>query len=174
MPYWPVHPDALNFRFLDGDVIACPKTGLFRPSERALELLLLVQRARDWYKAPIWISSFARTPLHNTAVGGVKNSQHILYPYRPQDARAAVDMLPERKSPKPKPRATQQDAIRTLATWAWQQPEVTAMGIFEDFLHLDNRPLKRRKTRILWGDDHELIHLLTTSKQFSSRLADAR
>lgn len=41
-------------------------------------LIETLQTIRDAFKRPLFISSACRCPAHNKAVGGVKNSQHVL------------------------------------------------------------------------------------------------
>lgn len=42
------------------------------------KLVRLAERVRTAFDAPVLISSGVRCPAHNAAVGGVKNSRHLL------------------------------------------------------------------------------------------------
>ena len=59
--------------------IACPcgACGGF-PAEPEEKLVRLAERVRTAFDAPVLISSGVRCPAHNAAVGGVKNSRHLL------------------------------------------------------------------------------------------------
>lgn len=43
-----------------------------------VDLLRVLERLRDYYSAPIRITSGNRCPFHNEAIGGSKTSQHML------------------------------------------------------------------------------------------------
>lgn len=48
------------------------------PAEPEEKLVRLAEQVRVAYGAPVLISSGVRCPAHNAAVGGVKNSRHLL------------------------------------------------------------------------------------------------
>ena len=48
------------------------------PAEPEEKLVRLAERVRTAFDAPVLISSGVRCPAHNAAVGGVKNSRHLL------------------------------------------------------------------------------------------------
>lgn len=43
-----------------------------------VELIAMLQEIRDYYDAPVIITSGCRCPNHNESVGGSKGSQHLL------------------------------------------------------------------------------------------------
>ena len=55
----------------------CGQCGGF-PAEPEEKLVRLAERVRAAFDAPVLISSGVRCPAHNAAVGGVKNSRHLL------------------------------------------------------------------------------------------------
>lgn len=55
----------------------CGACGGF-PAEPEEKLVRLAERVRTAFDAPVLISSGVRCPAHNAAVGGVKNSRHLL------------------------------------------------------------------------------------------------
>lgn len=56
---------------------SCGQCGGF-PAEPEEKLVRLAERVRAAFDAPVLISSGVRCPAHNAAVGGVKNSRHLL------------------------------------------------------------------------------------------------
>lgn len=55
----------------------CGQCGGF-PAEPEEKLVRLAERVRTAFDTPVLISSGVRCPAHNAAVGGVKNSRHLL------------------------------------------------------------------------------------------------
>ena len=112
---------APNFKlceFLHGDDPLPPPTVL-----RNLNLLAhRLQSVRDQLKQPILINSGYRTPEHNRAVGGVKNSYHL-------KGMAADIIIPGMPAA---------EVQRHLSDWQG------GMGCYEHFTHLDIRPYKAR------------------------------
>ena len=86
-----------------------------------MEFLKKLQIVRAWYALPMFPSSGSRCPKHNTAVGGVPNSQHLLA----QGCRAADFPI----------KASRQRA--TLAKLALNAG--LSVGLSESFIHMDSR-----------------------------------
>ena len=55
----------------------CGACGGF-PAEPEERLVRLAEQVRGAFDAPVYLSSGVRCPAHNAAVGGVKNSRHLL------------------------------------------------------------------------------------------------
>ncbi len=84
-------------------------------------LLEKLQKLRDLIGKPIIITSGYRTPEYNKKVGGVKNSYHL--------HGKAVDIKVNGISP------------RELSKYA-EKVGFNGIGIYENFIHLDIRPVK--------------------------------
>lgn len=89
------------------------------------ELLNVLERLRVFYGKPITINSGHRCPEHNKAIGGSKNSQHLL-------GRAAdidiVGIAPYQV----------QDIL-----FHWY-PDKYGIGCYSNFTHIDTRSWKSR------------------------------
>lgn len=83
-----------------------------------------LQVIRDTVGAPLYISSSYRTPAHNKAVGGAKNSQHL-------QAKAA-DISTRNKTPKQLARI-----IEKLI--AEGKIAIKGVGVYPGFVHVDIR-----------------------------------
>ena len=81
-----------------------------------------LQAVRDVLGKPINITSGYRTPAHNKAVGGAKNSFHL--------KGMAADIVVAGMSPR--------EVQEALKNWSG------GMGAYETFTHLDIRPYKAR------------------------------
>lgn len=57
---------------------ACRHCGELPPGGMNPDLISTLQRIRDHYGVPVTINSGYRCPTHNAAVGGARNSQHLL------------------------------------------------------------------------------------------------
>lgn len=89
------------------------------------ELPELLQQIRDHFKAPVTINSGYRSPAHNAAVGGVKNSQHTL--------GTAADIVVRGVSP------------LEVAQYAEHlMPDRGGIGVYKDFTHVDVRAVRAR------------------------------
>lgn len=64
-----------NFRASE---FACRHCGTLPPDGMNPKLIEFLQRIRDHYGVPVTINSGYRCPTHNAAVGGARNSQHLL------------------------------------------------------------------------------------------------
>lgn len=56
----------------------CRHCGTLPPGGMNPRLIDFLQRIRDHYGVPVTINSGYRCPTHNAAVGGARNSQHLL------------------------------------------------------------------------------------------------
>lgn len=56
----------------------CKHCGELPPAGMNPVLLERLDKLREMYGAPIYVSCGYRCPIHNTEVGGVSNSQHVL------------------------------------------------------------------------------------------------
>jgi len=89
-----------------------------------------LQALRDYLKEPVLITgSGYRTPTHNKAVGGAKNSQHLY--------ANAADINVRSKSPK------QLAAVIEKLIKAGKM-EQGGIGIYKGFVHYDRRGTKAR------------------------------
>ena len=82
------------------------------------ELVEKLQIIRSYFGVPVNINSAYRTPSHNAAVGGVKNSNHVL--------GKAADIVVKGVSPK------------TVAEFA-KKIGFRGVGLYKDFTHVDTR-----------------------------------
>lgn len=88
-------------------------------------LPVLLQQIRDHFKAPVTINSGYRSPAHNAAVGGVKNSQHT--------KGTAADIVVRGVSP------------LEVAQYAEHlMPNKGGIGVYMDFTHVDVRQRRGR------------------------------
>lgn len=106
-----------------------------RLSPRFWQHMELLQALRDWWNAPLTVTSGWRNPIYNSGVGGAENSQHLLT-LNHLDDRFATDVMPSGLSG----RIRNTDAVTTLA----QQAQVlgfTGIGRYleQGFVHLDLR-----------------------------------
>jgi len=150
MTAWPAHPDVTHFSFLGSeDQLACPCCLCFTPTPKALDLLRIVEDLRVWWRAPIALTSMTRCPEHNVEVDGKARSSHLI---TLAASRSGVDLVPSLQSPQIPPRSLIPLAIERLAVRALRTPGVTGIGIYDDYLHLDNRPPKNSGRHYLWED----------------------
>ena len=85
-----------------------------------------LQPLRDEVGVPVIIMSGYRCKAHNTAVGGVKYSQHLL--------GCAADIKIEGMT-------SAEVHAKILELW----PRVPGLGLYDTFIHIDNRNLDSRK-----------------------------
>ena len=91
----------------------------------SIELVELLQKIRDHFKAPVIINSAYRNHCYNKKVGGASNSQHLY--------GAAADIRVKGVSPK------------EVAAYAEQlMPDKGGIGIYPTFVHVDVRRIKSR------------------------------
>ena len=90
-----------------------------------MELVEVLQEARNYFGAPITINSAYRTPAYNKKVGGVSASQHI--------RGTAADITVKGVAP---------DKI--YAYLAGRYPGKYGIGRYQTFTHIDTRPNKAR------------------------------
>jgi hypothetical protein len=84
----------------------------------------VLDRAAEYFKAPVLVTSAYRSPHYNRRVGGVRRSMHMVR----DGKRGAVDFKVVGVSK------------RVLYAWAKAQPEVHGIGLYcrSDFIHVDN------------------------------------
>lgn len=89
------------------------------------ELLAVLERIRNHFDVPVWISSAARCETHNSSdsVKGGKHSQHLLG----RAADIVVDGVPA-------------ELVQEYAN----QIEVSGVGSYGTFTHIDTRAIKAR------------------------------
>jgi uncharacterized protein YcbK (DUF882 family) len=99
-----------------------------------------LQELRDWWDAPLRITSGFRSPKHNDAIGGAGKSQHMIF---------ATDIVPSVKSPH-LDEPILPEALDLIADKA-DDLGFTGIGRYDIFVHLDMRPKVARwdnRTRI--------------------------
>lgn len=109
--------------------IACRRTGRVIINERALDKL---QALRDKLGRPITITSGYRSPEHNEAVGGARNSKHM--------EGIAFDCRMDNHNPTEFMAAAQEVGFDAIGTY----PK-------SGFIHIDDRGVHKR-----WGD--QFVH----------------
>lgn len=103
------------------------KDGAEMPADvlkNVLELACDLQTIRNEAGCPLHINSAYRSPNHNRAIGGVKNSQHIL--------GKAADLSSRNHTPK-----ELYDIIEGLIEC--EKIDVMGMGLYKSFVHVDIR-----------------------------------
>lgn len=143
-----ITPLTKNFRWNStDDVIACPQTGLVRPSVNFLETAEAIQALRQWYRGAITIISGFRCPEYNQQVKGAADSHHLLNLTDPTDDRFAVDLEPTLAAGMVPPRAPLREVIGLVARKA-EAMGFTGIGLYNKYLHLD----RRRGPREIWDE----------------------
>lgn len=97
--------------------------------ENVKELAQNLQTLRDYLKAPITVNSGYRSPDHNKAIGGVKNSQHLY--------GKAADIVVEGRTPK---------QVATAIKYLIRNRKMKqgGIGVYSSFTHYDIRGTKAR------------------------------
>lgn len=93
----------------------------------SIPLLMLLETIRAEFKAPVRITSGARCVLHNKAVGGAKNSEHITTEAEP--LVDAADIQVKGVSPT--------KVITFLKTLPYQN--LLGIGKYKSWVHVDTR-----------------------------------
>lgn len=91
-----------------------------------INLIRMLEKARDYFNKPIVINSACRCPEHNAAVGGGKRSQHLL-------GRAADIVVAD----------TKPDVVASFFEANYAN---CGVGRYETFTHVDSRDACAR-----WG-----------------------
>ena len=104
----------------------------FEPDERFYRHMELLQELRDWWKAPIKITSGFRSPKHNEAVGGVAGSQHQVF---------ATDIQPNMHGFRLAQTPTFDRRAEMIILVAAEADRLgfTGIGKYDTFVHLDLR-----------------------------------
>ena len=97
------------------------------------ELIAMLQNLQHKSGYPVFknISSGARSPAHNSRVGGVRNSSHLTPTCRAVDIRVPTAAVRDR-------------LVRIAVSLGFRR-----IGIGRTFIHLDNDPSKSQ--RVVWG-----------------------
>ena len=105
--------------------------GGFQPDERFWKHMMGLQQLRDWWDAPLRITSGFRSQKHNEYIGGAKKSQHMIF---------ATDIIPSVKSHHLK----KQNLPKALEMIADKADDLGFNGIgkYDLFVHLDMRGKK--------------------------------
>lgn len=91
-----------------------------------------MQALRDWYRKPMIVNSWYRSPSHNAKVGGVKNSRHLT-------GEACDISLP--KEFHTFTAARKQEWVYNMSTkWHKICGGGGGFGIYDTFMHIDSRP----------------------------------
>jgi len=111
--------------------------------------LTLLQNIRDAIGRPIKINSAYRDASHNLAVGGKKDSLHLLF--------NAIDFKPFAYTEYELIRLVEDlehNRFACLVTWREKlttlTPNILGIGLYENFIHLDTRGLLGLKTPARW------------------------
>ena len=102
---------------------ACKDGSDFIPID--MELVQVLQEARDHFGVPVSICSAYRTPAYNKKVGGVSGSQHI--------RGTAADISVKGVSP-----------AKVYAYFTEKYPSTFGIGKYPTFTHIDVRSVKAR------------------------------
>jgi len=90
-----------------------------------IELLMLLEQLRTYYRRPVVINSACRCDAHNKAVGGADGSKHRL--------GIAADVVVTGISP---------DDVYNYLNGI--KPHSLGLGLYDTFVHLDVREIKAR------------------------------
>ena len=112
------------------------KCGKCEEDNISLDTVMMLQQISDGYRKSIIPNSATRCPAHNKAVGGKDNSAHLIN--KKTGESYAVDI--------PVSSASDRWKLVTLATTAG----FTRIGIYSNFIHLDNAP-DHVAFRMWWG-----------------------
>ena len=103
---------------------ACNHCGELHPDGVNVELLALLEKLRSHFNSPVSINSGYRCPVHNSNVGGAKNSQHL--------QGKAADVVVKGVSPS------------EVHAWADKANPNGGVGKYNSFTHIDVRSGKAR------------------------------
>lgn len=121
------------------DALRTPYPAEWR-GDRAVALAREFESIRTAIGAPIRIGSAYRTPEHNRAIGGAKDSQHV--------QGRALDLYP----PTGWTIARFYAAIRAIA--GDERSAIGGLGLYPTFVHIDIRPLVNNRL-VAWRGQHE-------------------
>lgn len=110
-----------DVKYFDKDEFECHCNGKYCngfPNEPDKTLIMVAERTREHFNAPILVSSGVRCTKHNGNVGGVSNSRHLL--------GKAMDFCVKGVNP------------NTVLTYVQKQPEIRyAYVIDSNYVHMD-------------------------------------
>lgn len=112
---------AWRFPNFSKEELACPCCGLLNPD---LEFLDIVQRIRDEFGMPMFVTSMCRCEKHNKEVGGYPKSRHICSEIQKADA-IDISVVSDRDRGK---------LIELLMI-----NNIKHFGIAKDFIHFDGK-----------------------------------
>ena len=100
----------------------------FEPNERFWSHMVALQKLREYWEAPLRITSGFRSEKHNEAIGGAKKSQHMIF---------ATDIIPSVKS-----KLLDKPSLPIALNMIADKAEIlgfTGIGRYDVFVHLDMR-----------------------------------
>ena len=108
--------------------------GGFEPTERFLVHVEKLQELREWWEAPLYVTSGYRSQQHNTQIEGAQNSQHMEF---------ATDVRPSHHSPHVDDIAPHQRRSAAVIIFAEEaRNHFDGVGLYNTFVHLDLRGKK--------------------------------
>lgn len=89
------------------------------------ELVVILQKIRDYFDVPVNINSAYRTSVYNAKIGGVSNSQHT--------KGTAADIVAQGIKP-----------LEVAQYVEHLMPKSGGIGVYKDFVHIDTRANRSR------------------------------
>lgn len=105
----------------------------FTPNKRFWRHMELLQGLREWWQAPLQITSGFRSRVHNESIGGVGRSQHMIF---------ATDVQPSLESDHLANIPESEQLAQAIIGFSVAAEKVgfTGVGLYDSFVHLDLRP----------------------------------
>ena len=168
---YPIHPEIPNFTWIQGgDRILCPMTGIGKPSKRFFGHMELLQKLREWYAAPIAITSGWRSSVYNDLphIQGIEDSQHLVLPHNDDD-RFATDVVGSLRSTQVPARMSNQPAANEMLARRAVRIGFHAIGIYDSHVHLDMRDLPPGRTVIIWDERTGPLPFTSIAEEINGR-----